>query len=31
MDAGWETVADLALNWALEHATDRPAIKLVAA
>jgi pimeloyl-ACP methyl ester carboxylesterase len=23
MDAGWEAVADLALNWALEHATDK--------
>lgn len=31
MDAGWETVADLALNWALEHATDKPSLKLVAA
>lgn len=31
MDEGWETVADLALNWALEHATDKPALKLVAA
>lgn len=31
MDAGWETVADLALNWALEHAIDKPALKLVAA
>ena len=22
-DAGWEEVADYALNWAVEHATDR--------
>ncbi len=31
MDKGWETVADLALNWAVEHATDkRPGLKLAA-
>lgn len=31
MDKGWEAVADLALNWAVEHATDRqPALKLAA-
>lgn len=23
MDNGWETVADLALNWAVEHATSQ--------
>lgn len=22
MDKGWEAVGDLALNWAIEHATD---------
>ncbi|HEV2517090.1 MAG TPA: hypothetical protein VGV07_17680, partial [Devosia sp.] len=31
MDKGWEAVADLALNWAVEHATDRhPALRLAA-
>jgi pimeloyl-ACP methyl ester carboxylesterase len=31
MDKGWETVADLALNWAVEHAADaKPSLKLVA-
>ncbi|MNU05046.1 hypothetical protein D3C72_2497110 [compost metagenome] len=23
MDKGWEAVADLALNWAVEHANDK--------
>ena len=23
MDKGWESVADLALNWAVEHASDK--------
>lgn len=31
MDDGWEAVADLALNWASEHATDREPVRLVAA
>jgi pimeloyl-ACP methyl ester carboxylesterase len=31
MDPGWEAVADLALNWALEHATDKQAVRLGAA
>lgn len=31
MDDGWETVADLALNWAVDHATDRSPVQLVAA
>lgn len=31
MDEGWEAVADLALNWALEHATDKSPVRLVAA
>ena len=31
MDKGWEAVADLALNWAVEHAADkRPALRLAA-
>jgi pimeloyl-ACP methyl ester carboxylesterase len=31
MDKGWEAVADLALNWALEHATSaRPALRRAA-
>jgi pimeloyl-ACP methyl ester carboxylesterase len=31
MDAGWEAVADLALNWAVEHATNRtPKLHLAA-
>lgn len=30
MDKGWETVADLALNWAVEHANDKPSIRLAA-
>ena len=31
MDKGWEAVADLALNWAVEHASDKKAeLKLVA-
>lgn len=31
MDKGWEAVADLALNWAVEHATDkRPTLTLAA-
>lgn len=31
MDKGWEAVADLALNWAVEHAIDkRPALRLAA-
>ena len=31
MDKGWEAVADLALNWAVEHATDkRPVLRLAA-
>ncbi|MBJ3785767.1 alpha/beta hydrolase [Devosia sediminis] len=29
-DAGWEEVADYALNWAVTHATDRVELKLVA-
>jgi pimeloyl-ACP methyl ester carboxylesterase len=31
MDEGWEAVADLALNWALEHALDRPSSLRLAA
>ncbi len=31
MDPGWEAVADLALNWAVEHASDKRMPRLVAA
>jgi pimeloyl-ACP methyl ester carboxylesterase len=31
MDPGWEAVADLALNWALENAADKQPVRLAAA